>query len=45
MTCYKTHHPNVDVGRLYITRSDGSKGVIQFELTFKKKQKKNNKWF
>ena len=32
---YRMHHPKADVDRLYLTRSEGGRGLIQAELTYK----------
>ena len=35
LTTYKIHHPNSDVGRLYLPRTEGGRGLIQLELSYK----------
>ena len=35
LTMYRMHHPKADVVRLYIPRSEGGRGLIQIELTYK----------
>ena len=32
---YRIHHPKADVDRLYLPRSEGGRGLIQIELTYK----------
>lgn len=34
-TIHRMHHPKADVERLYVPRSDGGRGLIQLELTYK----------
>ena len=35
LTTYKIHHPKSDVGRLYLPRTEGGRGLIQLELSYK----------
>ena len=35
LTMYRMHHPKADVDRLYLPRSEGGRGLIKIELTFK----------
>ena len=35
LTMYKMHHPKSDVERLYLLRSEGDRGVVQLELSYK----------
>ena len=35
LTMYIMHHPKADVDRLYLPRSEGGRGLIQIELTYK----------
>ena len=35
LTMYRMHHPKADVDRLYLPRSEGGRGLMQIELTFK----------
>ena len=35
LTMYRMHHPKADVDRLYLPRSEGGRGLIQIELTYK----------
>ena len=35
LTIEKIHHPRADVDRLYIPRSEGGRGLIQLELSYK----------
>ena len=35
LTVYKMHHPKSDVDRLYLPRTEGSRGLIQLELSYK----------
>ena len=35
LTINKMHHPEADVDRMYIRRSDGGKGLLQLELMYK----------
>ena len=35
LTMYKMHHPKSDVDRLYLPRTEGRKGLIQLELSYK----------
>ena len=35
LTIYRMHHPKADVDRLYLPRSEGGRGLIQIELTYK----------
>ncbi len=35
LTMEKMHHPKADVDRLYLPRSEGGRGLVQLELTFK----------
>ena len=32
---YKMHHPKSDVDRLYLPRTEGGRGLIQLELSYK----------
>ena len=35
LTMYRIHHPKANVDRLYLPRSEGGRGLIQIELTYK----------
>ena len=35
LTMERMHHPKADVDRLYLPRSDGGRGLVQLELSFK----------
>ena len=35
LTTYKMHHPKSDVDRLYLPRTEGGRGLIQLELSYK----------
>ena len=35
LTTAKMHHPKADVDRLYLSRSDGGRGLVQLELAYK----------
>ena len=35
LTCNRMHHPTVDVERLYVTRREGKKGLMQLEMNLK----------
>ena len=35
LTVHKMHHPKADVERLYLPRSNGGRGMTQFELSYK----------
>ena len=35
LTTYKIHHPKSDVDRLYLPRTEGGRGLIQLELSYK----------
>ena len=35
LTMAKAHHPKADIDRLYLPRSEGSRGLVQLELTYK----------
>ena len=35
LTMYKMHHPKSDVDRLYLPRTEGGRGLIQLELSYK----------
>ena len=35
LTVYKVHHPKSDVDRLYLPRTEGGRGLIQLELSYK----------
>ena len=32
---YKMHHPNSDVDRMYLPRTEGGRGIIQLDLSYK----------
>ena len=38
LTTYKIHHPKSDVDRLYLPRTEGGRGLIQLELSYKSTQ-------
>ena len=35
LTMYKMHHPKSDVDGLYLPRTEGGRGLIQMELSYK----------
>ena len=35
LTMYKMHHPKSDVDRLYLPRTEGGRGLIQLEFSYK----------
>ena len=35
LTMYKMHHPKSDEDRLYLPRTEGGRGLIQLELSYK----------
>ena len=35
LTMYKMHHPKSDVDRLYLSRTEGGRGLIQLEFSYK----------
>jgi hypothetical protein len=35
LTMYKMHHPKVDIGRLYVKRKEGGRGLVQVEAAYK----------
>ena len=35
LTIFKMHHPKSDVDRLYLPRTEGGRGLIQLELSYK----------
>ena len=35
LTMYKMHHPKSDVDRLYLPRTEGGRGLVQLELSYK----------
>ena len=35
LTIYKMHHPKSDVDRLYLPRTEGGRGLVQLELSYK----------
>ena len=35
LTMYRMNHPKADVDRIYISRKEGGRGLIQLECTFK----------
>ena len=37
LTMAKMHHPKADVDRPYIPRKAGGRGLVQLEITYKKK--------
>jgi len=32
---YETHHPKVDIDRIYMKRKEGGRGLLQIEATYK----------
>jgi hypothetical protein len=32
---YKIHHPKADIDRLYVTRSERGRSLLEFEATYK----------
>jgi hypothetical protein len=32
---YKVHHPKADIGRLYVKRKEGRRGLVQVEASYK----------
>jgi hypothetical protein len=35
LTMYKMHHPKADIGRLYVKRKEGGRGLLQVEAAYK----------
>jgi hypothetical protein len=35
LTMYKMHHPKADIGRLYVKRNEGDRGMVQVEAAYK----------
>jgi hypothetical protein len=36
LTMYKLHHPKADIERLYVTRKEGGRGLVQEEAAYKR---------
>ena len=35
LTCNRAHHPKADIDRIYLGRSDGGRGLLQAEMSYK----------
>ena len=44
LTCNRAHHPKADIDRLYLKRSEGGRGLLQAEMSYKLNYIGHNKY-